>query len=167
MVVEDGTGVAGADSYVTVEFADGYFLSRGIPGWGDLDGEQKEQCLVRATDYVDSMFQWRGRSMTETQSLRFPRSGLRDYEGREVTGVPVALMQSVCDVALLASGGAELFQTMDPSGRVVSERIGDLSFTYERGPDGRTLYESVNARLRGLYKDTGRAAMITGRVERV
>lgn len=170
MIVEDGTGVPGADSYVTLEFADGYFSSRGLSAWDGLDAEVKEQSLVRATDFIDNVFQWLGKRRSESQPLRFPRSGLRDYEGAEVTGIPVGLMQAVCDAALIVSGGAELFHTGDANGDIVSEKIGELAFTYskpEKGTAGSTLYDSINTRLRGLYRDGPATAAVSGRVERV
>ena len=37
--VEDGTGIADADSYVAVEFADDYFSARGVSAWADLEAE--------------------------------------------------------------------------------------------------------------------------------
>ena len=167
MIVEDGTGVAGADSYVTVSFADDYFSARGSDTWSALDDAAKERALVRATDFIDNMFEWNGRRLTESQPLRFPRKGIFDYEGAEVTGIPGALMQSVCEAAAVSAGGGELFRTHDANGSVVSEKIGDLAFTYSKdGGDGRTLYDSVNTRLRGLYRDTGKQRAVSGRVER-
>lgn len=170
MIVEDGTGLADADSYVSVTFADNYFSARGVSAWEGLDSAKKEQALVRATDFIDNMFQWYGKKLTVSQGLRFPRVKLFDYEGQEIAGIPVVLKQAVCDAAVIASGGTELFQAASENGDVVSENITQLSFTYKKKekvsvPSG-TLYDSINTKLRGLFKETGTNRVLCGKTER-
>ena len=170
MVVEDGTGLVNADSYVSVEFADSYFSARGVTDWVGLTQEKKEQALIRATDFIDSVCQWYGKKSTSEQALRFPRVNLRDYEGCEITGVPTCLKQAVCDTAFMSANGTELFQTQSENGDVVSENITQLSFTYsktEKSTTSKTLYDSINTKLRGLFKDSGKAEIVSGKVERV
>lgn len=169
MIVEDGTGLTDSNSYVSVVFADDYFSARGISGWTELSAEKKEQALIRATEYIDNVFQWCGKKATPEQALRFPRVNLRDYEGQELTGVPTCLKQAVCDASLIVAGGAELFETSDVNGDVVSETITSLSFTYsktERKVTSRTLYDSINTKLRGLFVDSTVQKITTGRVMR-
>jgi hypothetical protein len=169
MIVEDGTGINDANSYVSVEFADNYFSARGASGWAELETEAKEQALIRATDYIDNIFQWCGKKATAEQSLRFPRVNLKDYEGIEIVGIPTVLKQSVCDVALVSSGGTELFEVAEQNGDVVSETITSLSFTYsktERTTTSKTLFDSVNTKLRGLYVDSTKQHIQMGRMHR-
>lgn len=171
MVVETGEGLNDADSYVGIEFADDYFSARGVEGWGALTAEQKERSLIRATDFVDNIYQWLGKKASASQSLRFPRVNLFDYEGNAVEGVPKCLKQAVCDAAVLASSGTELFQTKNENGDVVSETITTLSFTYEKSEKSEkttqtTLYDSINTKLRGLFKEPSQNKIVSGRVER-
>lgn len=169
MIVEDGTGLTDADSYVSVVFADNYFSTRGVASWASLTETQKEQSLIRATDYIDNIFQWCGKKATAEQSLRFPRANLKDYEGIEIVGVPTALKQAVCDVAIESSKGTELFEVAEQNGDVVSETITSLSFTYsksERTTTSKTLYDSVNTKLRGLYVDSAKQHIQVGRMHR-
>ena len=172
MIVEDGTGLPNADSYASVEFADSYFSARGVTGWGSLTQQAKEQALIRATDFVDNIYQWFGKKAVAEQALRFPRVNLKDYEGNDVTGVPVCLKQAVCDAAFMASSGTELFQTKNENGDVVSETITTLSFTYSQSgksekTSSTTLYDSINTKLRGLFKEPGNNKVISGKVARV
>lgn len=171
MVVEDGTGLTDSNSYVSVDFADDYFSARGVSGWETLEEEAKEQALIKATDYIDNVFQWHGKKASSEQALRFPRNNLYDYEGNEITGIPVNLMQAVCDAAVLVSEGTELFQTQEANGNVVSEKIGELSFTYQKSTSeavsGLSLYDSINTKLRGLYRDPSRKRVTYSKVERV
>ena len=50
MVVEDGTGLSNADSFVSVAYADTYFSTRGVSAWASLTN--KEALLIKATDYI-------------------------------------------------------------------------------------------------------------------
>lgn len=171
MIAEDGTGLPNADSYVTIEFADSYFSARGVAGWASLAQTAKEQALIRATDFVDNIYQWLGKKAAPEQALRFPRVNLRDYEGNEIVGVPTCLKQAVCDAANMASSGTELFQTKNENGEVVSETITTLSFTYSKSDKSEktsstTLYDSINTKLRGLFKEPGSNKVISGKVAR-
>lgn len=172
MIVENGTGLPNADSYVTVEFADSYFSARGVSGWDALETEQKEQALIRATDFIDSIYQWYGKKATSEQSLRFPRVNLRDYEGQVIEGIPTCLKQAVCDASILSANGTELFQTKNENGDVVSETITTLSFTYSKSDKSEkttqtTLYDSINTKLRGLFKESSSNQVVSGKVARV
>ncbi|SEP80234.1 hypothetical protein SAMN04487977_101470 [Treponema bryantii] len=172
MIVEDGTGKYNADSYVTVEFANDYFSDRGVTGWDSLTNSKKEQSLIRATDFIDNIYQWYGKKAHTEQSLRFPRIELKDYEGQDVVGVPTCLKQAVCDAAILVSKGTELFQTKNENGDVTSETITTLSFTYAKSDKSEaiastTLYDSINTKLRGLFRDGSKHSIISGKVQRV
>lgn len=169
MIVEDGTGKTDANSYVDVTFADDYFSARGVTAWSTLTTPVKEQLLIKATDFIDNIFQWNGKKQFETQALRFPRVNIKDYEGGEVSGVPVCLKQSVCDAALI-SRSEELFKTAEENGNVVSEKIGELSFTYAKSSKETvktsTLYDSINTKLRGLFFDGSKQSIQTGKMHR-
>ena len=170
MIVENGTGLPNADSYVSTEYADSYFSARGVSEWATLTTQVKEQLLIKATDFIDNIYQWNGKREYETQALRFPRVDIRDYEGAEIMGIPTCLKQAVCDASLIAKNG-ELFQTSDANGQVVSEKIGELAFTYANGKKetvtSSTLYDSINTKLRGLFVDKSQSKIISGKVERV
>ena len=172
MIVENGTGLPNADSYVSIEFADSYFSARGVSEWETLTQTKKEQALIKGTDFIDSIYQWYGQKATTIQSLRFPRVNLRDYEGQEVVGVPNCLKQAVCDASLLSANGTELFQTKNENGDVVSETITTLSFTYSKSDKSEkttqtTLYDSINTKLRGLFKESSQNKVVSSRVARV
>lgn len=170
MIVEDGTGLPNADSYVAVAFADDYFSARGVSEWSALTTTKKEQALIKATDFIDNVFQWYGKKEFKEQALRFPRVNIVDYEGEEIKGIPLCLKQAVCDASLIATNG-ELFETAEHNGDVVSETITTLSFTYSkdgsRSTTSTTLYDSINTKLRGLFKDNSKNKIVTGKVQRV
>lgn len=168
MIIEDGTGIVNADSYVDISYADDYFNSRDVSEWEDLEDSEKEVMLIKATDFIDNGYQWNGKKSNIEQSLRFPRVNLEDYEGQKIVGVPNCLKQAVCECCILILGNKTLYKTENENGKVTSERIGELSFSYAQGNDSsETLYETLNLRLRGLYKDKSKKVIYSGKVERV
>lgn len=75
-VVEDGTGLADANSYASAAEADAYFLDRGNAAWTGANAV-KESALIQATDYIETRFwgKFVGSQLTETQALSWPRTG--------------------------------------------------------------------------------------------
>ncbi len=168
MIIENGLCVTNADSYVDLEFANNYFSTRQVTSWEDLEDSDKEVYLIKATDYVDNAFEWKGIKKTQNQSLKFPRSNLFDNDGYEVTTIPTCLQNAICECVIILLQGKETFKTENANGKVTSERIGELSFSYAQGNDNsETLYETLNLRLRGLYKDKSKKVIYSGKVERV
>lgn len=75
LVVEDGTGLANADSYVSLTDAAAYATARGLT-WTGTDAE-KEVALRVATSFIDANYRGRfsGRRLRGyAQALEWPRS---------------------------------------------------------------------------------------------
>lgn len=93
-IVEDGTGLESANSLVTIEFADLYFLERGNAAWSGTNNE-KQSYLILGTDYV-SLKSFKGYKKVDSQALPFPRI---------ICGVdemPLNMLKAVCEYALRA-----------------------------------------------------------------
>jgi hypothetical protein len=75
LIVENGLGLADAESYISVADADAYHSNRGNTAWAALTTTTKEQLLRKATDYMEQVYRlrWLGYRHTETQALSFPR----------------------------------------------------------------------------------------------
>lgn len=120
-VPEDGTGLPDANSYISVEWADEYFIDRGNAKWTDLDEDKKEIALVEATDYINLKYgtNFRGSLATEDQALLFPRL----YVGNSALQMPVTLKRATAEYALRASVSplAPDFQ-FDASGRLWTKK---------------------------------------------
>lgn len=104
---EDGTGLTGANSYITEAFADAYFLDRGNAVWAAALSADKETALVRATDYIDKRFgtQFKGLKGSSSQGLEWPRLGALDSDGYLFNGtdaIPRQLQKATCEYALRA-----------------------------------------------------------------
>lgn len=168
MVVEDGTGLLDSNSFVSLEYADDYFTSHGVTSWSDKQPEEKEVLLINATDYINNIFDWKGKKATPEQALNFPRTELYTKDGYEVEGVPKQLKEAVCEAVVVLLGNKQLYQSVNENGAVTSEHIGQLSFTYDVSQKIKdsTLFESINNRLRGLYNDTSKKKIYSGKVLR-
>jgi hypothetical protein len=74
-IVEDGTGVPGATSYVSVEQADSIHEDA-LYGddWinPDLDTSRKQRALMAASRMMDDLWKWKWPRATETQGLDWP-----------------------------------------------------------------------------------------------
>jgi len=103
ITVEDGTVVAGANSYVSVAFADAYFSPdlNFSTTWDALTNDAKENSLIWATRILDQKVRWKGSKSDETSDLRWPRTGLvdRDDVTIEDNEIPLQLKELTCEVA--------------------------------------------------------------------
>ena len=169
IIVEDGSGKYNSNSYVSVEYADKYFTDTNNNKWLELPNEEKESALIKSTQFIDVVFNWKGKKKTYKQALNFPRIDLVDKDGYIVEGIPKSLMIAVCEGAFISSSGKSLFINEESNGNIVSEKIGELSFTYDTATKihDRTIYSNINALLRGLYIDTSVNCISTSKVERV
>ena len=83
LIVEDGTGLVNAESYISVADANTYNSNRGYTSWAALTDANKEIALRKATDYIEQVYRLRflGYRHTEDQALSFPRDEVprRDF----------------------------------------------------------------------------------------
>ena len=94
LIVEDGTGVSGANAYISRADFLTYHADRNNTGAVVLTPAVIDAAILYATEYLDSKYQWRanlsGGSVAESRRGSLPRqalgSGRRDTRGREMTG---------------------------------------------------------------------------------
>lgn len=102
LVVEDGTGVAGADSYVSVTAFRAWATGRGylLP----TDDVEVESLLRKACDFIERK-QFIGETEFADQGLSFPRL-VTDAEGVAVsTGIPARLKTAQYLLAMESMNG--------------------------------------------------------------
>lgn len=75
LIKEDGTIVAGANSYADEADADAFQTDRGRQAWLDATTEVKEAALIRATDYIEGRWAllFAGSPLGDVQTLSWPR----------------------------------------------------------------------------------------------
>lgn len=102
LVVETGSGNPLANSYTTVEFADGYLLlDPRKSDWEFMDDDSKENLLILSSEFIDLQFNWYGSKTHIDSGLRFPRTGLvtRDGASYPSDAVPTAIQKATAQLA--------------------------------------------------------------------
>lgn len=138
IVVEDGTGLSTAETYVTVAAFKAYCDARGM-SYAAYTDAQIEVALRKGTDYLDSKWRFKGTRSSSDQALAFPRTDLTDLDGYEITGLPARLKNAECELAFRALS-ADLYEDLDRSGMVKSESVGPISTTYVDGAPAGKLF---------------------------
>lgn len=145
IVVEDGTGIANAVSYVSVEDATAYHTIYGNTVWTD-NVEKQESSLARATQMIDMLWgpKFISRKATKGQALQFPRLGFYDNNAIHVDGdeIPKCLKDAVCELAVLFITDGELIVTDgDVNVKRRKQKVGDLEEEVEyQGTDYKKQY---------------------------
>lgn len=106
--VETGTGTPGANAYDSVANIDAHHADRGTSDWTNFTTPEKEQAIVRASDYIDKRFGRRfvGVRSTKGQGLEWPRLSAFDQDGFLLSGVdqiPRQLLKACAEYALRAA----------------------------------------------------------------
>lgn len=184
-LIEDGSGVAGANSFVTVATYKAYCADRGMDVSCQADDEI-ETFLIRATDYIERTFGrlYLGTRSTTTQTLGHPRTGIV-IDGVEVPSDELAsvLVYATCEYAFRASKYRQLtpdqqtpFDREMTSGEIVSgsgaivakkEKVGPIeeSSTYAdpttvRLNPSKPSYPEADLLMTGLLVNGGRGRVI-------
>lgn len=154
VTVEDGTQVPGADSYITVAYADDYNAKYGNAAWAALPSEDdvpapasgtvtKEACLRRATQYMVGMYRlrWKGLRASVTQPLDWPRIAvvLDDVTSYFVDQaffyqVPANVVPDVVMKANAILAFKAITQDLAPDldQRTLVEKVGPIQVNYDR-----------------------------------
>lgn len=167
LIVEDGTGLANAESYISVADATTYHEARGNATWAALASDTvREQLLRQATDYMVQTYRlrWAGVRGSTTQALDFPRDFMPRPDsyaiGYTIVGpdyfpsdtVPEEVRRACAELALRASEGALLADQEVP---VTSEKVGQIAVEYASGAAQGVRYAAIDAMLRPFLKASG------------
>jgi len=137
LIKEDGTGKVDANSYADVSDGDTYHAGHlYASAWTSASRERNAAALVMATRVLDAQFQFRGRKVSESQALQWPRQDCPDPDAPSVEGmvpedaVPQAVMDATCELARVLLGADVTADPNEPGLRSV--RIeGTLSVDYD------------------------------------
>lgn len=144
IVVEDGTRVTGANSYVTEAELTTYATARGITITGDT-----EELLIKAMDYLESL-EYKGIKVAFDQALQWPRADvyIDDYLV-DIDEIPYELKKAEYEVALSIDAG------VDPLANITrlkdSVSVGPISVTYSK-TQATTIVRKIDLALRKLLR---------------
>jgi hypothetical protein len=175
--VEDGTGVTGANSYLSVADADTYWADRANASspdgtaWSGASTADKEGALVEASQYLDANFQWVWNNpprwqgwinplgpleaytplKSDGQGLQWPRRAAYDEETYVLQdGVPQKVKDATAELAIYALDG-RLMSSRDRGGMIKREQVGNLEVEYMDNAPGGTSFPYIDRLLTGLY----------------
>jgi hypothetical protein len=158
LVVEDGTGIANANSYVDRDYVDAYHLEMGNTDWvmksstyesdpseSDLDGDR---AMIRGARSLDRIFgnSWKGlQTFYGTQGLNWPRTGV-DYEGNAIerNELPRELKHAQCEAALREKvSPGSLLPDLERGGAIRKVKAGSVEVVYESGAPSTTIFQPI------------------------
>lgn len=161
-IVEDGTGLPNATSYVSVEWSDEYAENFILSSdeWSTLTEEIKQIHLMSATAYLDSLVRWESTLLSNEQGLAFPRKTFTDREGRTVEGVPNVIKNATVQFAFDEFKNGSL---MKPRKMLTQQAYGNSNETYlrafEEGSGVVTTYRNLFIKL-GYGVSSATSAML-------
>ena len=122
LIIEDGSIVANADSYVTVAEIRAYADKRGfdVP----VADATVEQLAILANDYLQSL-NYIGDLVEKTQPLKWPRKNIIDVANDTI---PSDIKNAQIELAIAASDSELL--TREQSAAVIKETIGNIATDY-------------------------------------
>ena len=154
LITEDGTGRDDAESYVTVAYADNYATANGMTAWTGTDAV-KEVALRKATQYIDTTYNFRSARSYQYQALEFPRQ-LWDWDMSPEMSRLFAATVELAVKALTES----LFSDVESS---VVTRVTVGPITKEMQPmstSGQKRFANVDALLKQLTTGLGGVAVV-------
>lgn len=171
LIVEDGTGLANAESYCSVAEATAYHGNIGNAAWASLASDTvREQCLRKATMYMLQRYRpkWAGWRKTSTQALDWPRYNVPIKDAPVLYGgspsyyddasVPQTVKDACASLALRAAT-ATLFA--DESRTVSSETVGPISVTYDAYSGQAVKYKEIDTMLAPYFRSGGGQVLMT------
>lgn len=145
IIVEDGSIVTDANSYVSEAELTAYATARGITITGDT-----EVLLIKAMDYIESQ-DFKGVKSTRDQPLQWPRVDvwvdgyMVDYDS-----IPQLLKNAQMQT------GISIFQDLDPQADIPrlesSVKVGPISVSYEKGGNATTISQKIQDQLKKLLR---------------
>jgi hypothetical protein len=164
LVVEDGSGLSTAESYISVADATTYHAARANTAWADVaDDATREALLRKATDFMVATYRerWAGYRVSTTQALDWPRYEV-PFKDATVGGtfpsyydsneVPVAVQRACAELALRAIDG-DLAPDLDAP--VVREKVGPIETEYAVGARQSTVFRAIEGLLSPFFVSGG------------
>lgn len=158
LIVEDGTGLATAESYISVADADAYITAyKGSDAtWGAATEAAKEIAARVAMQYLDGAYNWKGEKYSAAQAGDFPRNFLYDVDGTMIEGVPQKLKYASAEVMYLHVKGTTLTVDVDRSKQVKREKVDVIEVEYEAGASQQPVFPVISRLLSDYVRSSGR-----------
>lgn len=155
LIIENGTGVANANSYGDLADCRDYATARGVTLGSDADVTVK---LILATDYLEAL-EYVGRKVLNSQALSWPRQCVQfDFDTPFPTNqIPANLILAQYQLVIEQANGIIIQPSTDYAGQggfIIEDKTGPLDTKYSEriGVTSEPLTPKVTSLLRGLVR---------------
>lgn len=137
-VVEDGTGLTDATSYITIDEFKQFWFNEDYD-FDNLSDTEIQRLLNKSTAYIDSNYDFPGYRSSSTQALEWVREGAYYLDGYDIDNdvVPSEVKKAVAEMAYLLNEGNNPNAIIGKEGKVIAESsqvdVIKESITYEEG----------------------------------
>ncbi len=133
LVIEDGTGVENANSYVTVAAIVAYAAARGVV----IPEQQAEIDAIKAMDYFHTLCLRGELAYPGVQYVHYPRRGLvaGDLAEDFAFQIPAAVVLAQLQLALDSFNGIELVPSRKAEPKLKRRKTGPIEREYFEGSD--------------------------------
>lgn len=152
LVIEDGSGVAGANSYIDVTAARAYASARGL-SLPATDADV-EVLLIKAMDFIEAFrTEFQGLKTDTAQALQWPRTGAT-LDGYEVASDTIPTVLASAQAQLAADANLQELMPTRTGREVVMEKVDVISVQYAESGDTnpQPIFTKAEALLKPLLK---------------
>lgn len=150
--IEDGTGVADANAYVTETELGTYADDRAVT----LASGDAESAIVRATTYIDATYRTRFvgyKTNGRDQGLEWPRTGVLDAQYFPIANdeIPIEIKNATCEAAIRELTTPDsLLADLERGGQIRMLKAGSVEIEYGANATPTTTYRVIDGILSGL-----------------
>jgi hypothetical protein len=136
LVIEDGTGVEGANSYVSTDEIIAYASDRGfilVPGSPENDPGKVAIQAINAMDYLNLYrYRWKGEKTEGSNRLDWPRKYvyLNDIVAIPDNIIPQDIKDAQCRLCIEIANGIALLPSSGNDAFITREKIGPMETEY-------------------------------------
>jgi len=154
IVLEDGSIVATANSYVSSAYVDTFCENLGLTAWDETDDDSKDAAILRGMAYIESM-SFKGYKVESDQVVKWPRYGATDEDDYAIDedAIPTCLLKAQARAAyeeIVSPGVLQSNLTRDDF--VTSEKVDVITISYEQGKN-EIVFRAIDAYLEGIVVD--------------
>ncbi|MEA1928235.1 MAG: DnaT-like ssDNA-binding protein [Candidatus Auribacterota bacterium] len=154
IIVEDGSGIENANSYVDASYVNDYCESMNYTDWDSNDSAEVNGCILRGMKYIETNI-FIGVKNQTINNLEWPRSYAYERNGLlfENDSIPLKVKQAVCEATYQERVSPGALQPNIVAGNMKKEEYGSVSFEYfESQKTQRPIFPSITGMLKGLVQ---------------
>ncbi len=151
-ILEDGSGVAGANSYISEDAFDNYCEDHGItPADGDT-----EAAAIRGTAAIDATYRGRFpgyKIKYREQGLEWPRTVAYDNDGNLIVAdqVPIEIIHATCEATIREKAApGSMMPDLERGGNIKRLKAGSVEIEYAGNAEARSTYTLIDGLLSGI-----------------